>query len=127
MLAFLWRNLDWAVATYAFFAVATFGHLYRHSNLRRSLPTQLKMLTLAMLWPVYWLVAHGVGGTLRRAVEATGPGFEMLGLAWFLAALCFPAYYIAVFWSSARDWGERVAIIVKAIAWAPFWPAYLFT
>jgi len=36
MLAFLWRNLDWAVATYAFFTVVTFGHLYRHSNLREN-------------------------------------------------------------------------------------------
>jgi hypothetical protein len=131
MLSFIGRNLEWAAAAYAFFAIATFGHLYRHSTLRRSLPRQLEMLTLATLWPVYWLVAHGVANTLRVAFEAVdvvlGRGFEMLGVIWFLTALCFPAYYIAVFWSAARNWGERVAIIAKAVAWAPFWPAYLFT
>jgi hypothetical protein len=128
MFAFIASNLDWAVGAYAFFAIVTFGHLYRHSNLRKSRAQQLKMLALALAWPVYWLVAHGVIDTLRLAFDKLlDRGLETLGAVWFIGTLCFPAYYIGVFWSTARDWGERFAVIGKAVAWAPFWPAYLFT
>jgi hypothetical protein len=65
--------------------------------------------------------SQNVVDTLRLAFDKLlDRGLETLGAVWFIGTLCFPAYYIGVFWSSARDWGARVAVIAKAVAWAPF-------
>jgi hypothetical protein len=131
MYAFLHRHFDVMVVAYAFFALVTFGHLYRF---RRALSagsagTKLaKTSLLALAWPAYWIVVHGVTATLKTATEPVSSIFvreiEVIGAIWFLGALLFPAYYIGSYWDQCAS-GACSLVVGKAFLWAAFWPAYL--
>ncbi len=131
MLAYLHRHLDVVVFLYAFFALATFGHLYRFRHALSPSATGgrgAKIALLALGWPAYWIVAHGVTETLRLATEPVSTvivkEIEIIGAIWLLGALLFPAYYIGSYWDQCVS-GACGLLVGKAFLWAAFWPAYL--
>jgi hypothetical protein len=127
----------------------TFGHLHRSgpATTRRT----LVRAAVAVVWPLYWIVIHGVVGafeTLSSAVKSLLFSFlsvvialldgiarivetayarllEPVWVAYIIVGLLFPAYYIGQNWAGCTDWGCG-AVILRAIAWGIFWPAYLF-
>lgn len=55
---------------YSFFALVTFGHLYR------SVPHLAnRHFAAAIGWPAYWIVVHGVSGTIRTVYATEGETF----------------------------------------------------
>lgn len=54
-------------AIYLFFAVATFGHLFRETP-----KFKYRHLAAAAAWPLYWIIIHGVAGSMRTLYAVTG-------------------------------------------------------
>ena len=131
MYTYLHHHLDVVVTFYAFLALVTFGHLYRYRHalgVNSAASRPVKLVLLALGWPVYWIVANGVTETLKIATEPVSTVFvkevEIIGAVWFLGALLFPAYYIGSYWQQCAS-GACGLVVGKAFLWAAFWPAYL--
>jgi hypothetical protein len=93
---------------------------------------------MAAIWPLYWLVVHGVTGTVVFIARQVGimlnaisvglvTAFEPLVPAlqwiWAVGLVLFPAFYLATQWGACSGWGCLTTLVFSLI-WAPFWPVY---
>lgn len=143
-------TVQYVVAVYLVMALITAGHLWRYG--RSQLSRRALQLVAAILWPLYWIFAFGIVGTIDvfvksliafvavvyAGIEAVVVGFFRLIAAvmisierpvialWSVATVFFPAYYLATEWNTcATPWCGYV--IIKALIWAPFWPVFFAT
>lgn len=105
--------------------------------LRRATPpiSNRRVVLGAVLWPAYWLVCVGPVSSLKVIITSISDLLMALLLvlhraledkstfsAYLAVMLMFPALYLYLYWDSAQSWG---VVVIKALVWAPFWPAYL--
>ena len=115
------------LSIYAFFLVVTFGHLYRTT---KGSPRP-KHFLFALIWPIWWIVAHGVtdsvfiaGYAARSFFRAFDPeGVIVFGLL-VLAALFSGGWYLAKHWSHCVGTVDCGVVATKAAAVVAAFPFY---
>lgn len=107
-------------ALYVFFAVVTFGHLYR-SRLGKPLPRDV---LYSLAWPAWWLVSHGVGGTLEIAIAAITPQDNKLFWIALCAWLFTGSYYFTKAWPACEGAISCSAVIIKMVVATPLFPLF---
>ncbi len=145
----------WIAAIYAAGVVVTAGHLYRNGE--SELTHRLRQVVAALLWPLYWLIVHGIAGTFgvfvrtSRHIIATAALlldeiFRQLSLllAGFANAVArviseesvFTIYSIGLIFFFAyylgSNWNDaaglaNLATIGRAVLWSLVWPVYFLT
>jgi hypothetical protein len=107
---------------YIFFAIATFGHLYRH----RSGKPRPQDFLFAVIWPVWWLVSHGFGGTMKVVSDAVSFPFQNddFSLAILLIWLFTAGYYLGGAWPACSGVVACSAVVAKAAAFMPLFALF---
>jgi hypothetical protein len=116
-----------AAAAYLFFALVTFGHLYRNTD-RTS---KAILLGASALWPVYWIVTRGVtetgvisGRAVRSIFVGLGLSEEFSTFIIFFIALFTGGYVLAKHWPSCTTAMDCSGVAVKAAAAVLGFPFY---
>jgi hypothetical protein len=113
--AMSWSAIWIAIALYGAATLMTFGHFLRHG---RTGPKRRIVQGLASFgWPAYWLVFYSPGAIVSFLLS------DPLKALYWRAAILFVPFYIYVNWDSDPGYWHAF-VFAKAVAWAPFWPAY---
>ena len=100
---------------------ATYGFLLR--NGRSGWKRRLLQAIAALFWPGYWLIVCNVTDLYTYFVDHFLLS-ERSFTVYLIFAVFFPAYYLHKFWDSCES-NSCAFVVGKALAWAPFWPAYV--
>lgn len=102
-------------------ALMTFGYFLRHG--RSDLSRRIIQVVAASGWPAYWLLFHRPAILLRSFVD-TFLFSEQFKKFYGTFAILFVPYYVYGTWDACSGVGCSL-VFMKALLWAPFWPAYL--
>jgi hypothetical protein len=102
-------------------ALATYGFLLR--NGRSGWQRRFLQAIAALFWPAYWLVFCKISDLYGHFVDHFLLS-ERSFTVYLIFAVFFPAYYLHKFWGGCEG-NSCIFVVGKAVAWAPFWPAYV--
>ena len=103
-------------ALYGILTAATFGYFLSHG--RPEISRRALQAVAAIAWPVYWPAFHGI----EASIAMVKPTVENV---YVFVTLMFPAFYLFHYWDGCEGFRACITVFLKAVLWAPFWPAYM--